>query len=73
MQRMSRQTRLLVLTMLSAALLSLSATYAPAVEVGDKAPDFALPATTAKEIKLADYLGKQPVVLFFFFGAFTGP
>jgi peroxiredoxin Q/BCP len=43
-----------------------------ALQVGEKAPDFALPATTAEEIKLADYLGKQPVVLFFYIGAFTG-
>jgi peroxiredoxin Q/BCP len=42
-----------------------------ALQVGEKAPDFALPATTAEEIKLADYLGKQPVVLFFYIGAFT--
>jgi peroxiredoxin len=42
-----------------------------ALQVGEKAPDFTLPATTAEEIKLADYLGKKPVVLFFYIGAFT--
>ena len=42
-----------------------------AVEVGDKAPDFALPSTTGKEIKRADFAGKQPVVLFFYIAAFT--
>ena len=42
-----------------------------ALDVGDKAPNFALPATTAKEIKLADFAGKQNLVLFFYIGAFT--
>ncbi|RPI46491.1 MAG: hypothetical protein EHM59_07295 [Betaproteobacteria bacterium] len=40
-------------------------------KVGDKAPAFALPATTAKEIKLADFAGKKAVVLFFYIAAFT--
>lgn len=43
-----------------------------ALDVGDKAPNFALPSTTGKEIKLADFAGKKPVVLFFYIGAFTG-
>lgn len=44
---------------------------AAAVNVGDKAPDFALPASMGKEIKLADFAGKKAVVLFFYIGAFT--
>lgn len=44
---------------------------AAAVSVGDKAPAIALPATTTKEIKLADFAGKKNVVLFFYVGAFT--
>ena len=44
---------------------------APAVEVGDKAPAFALASTTGKEIKLADFAGKQNVVVWFYIGAFT--
>jgi peroxiredoxin len=47
------------------------AVAASAVEVGDKAPAFALAATTAKEIKLADFAGKQNVVVWFYIGAFT--
>lgn len=43
-----------------------------ALQVGEKAPMFELPSTTGKTVKLADYLGKQPVVLFFYIGAFTG-
>jgi peroxiredoxin Q/BCP len=42
-----------------------------ALQVGDKAPDFTLPGTTADEIKLADYVGKKPVVIFTYIGAFT--
>jgi thioredoxin-dependent peroxiredoxin len=34
--------------------------------VGEKAPPFAVPATGGKTIALADYLGKRPVVLFFY-------
>jgi peroxiredoxin len=42
-----------------------------ALQVGDKAPDFSLPATTAEAISLADYLGKKSVVLFFYLWAFN--
>jgi len=51
--------------------LSMSAGAAHAVDVGQKAPEFALPSSTGKEIKLADFAGKKNVVLFFFVGAFT--
>ena len=44
---------------------------ATALEVGDKAPAFTLPATTAEKLSLADYIGKKNVVLFGFIGAFT--
>ena len=57
--------------LIAGALLAAWAFAAAAVDVGDKAPAFALPATTAKEIKLADFAGKQNVVLFFYVGAFT--
>jgi peroxiredoxin len=42
-----------------------------AVQVGDKAPDFSLPATTAEKVSLADFIGKKPVVVFFYVYAFT--
>jgi peroxiredoxin len=42
------------------------------LKAGDKAPDFSLPATTGKEIRLSDYLGKKNVVVAFFPAAFTG-
>lgn len=66
-----RWGRLVMATLLSSALLSLSASHVLALQVGDKAPDFSLSATTAEAIKLADYVGKKPVVVFFYIGAFT--
>ena len=56
---------------IAGVLLAAWAFAASAVEVGDKAPAFAAPSTTGKEIKLADFAGKQHVVLFFYIGAFT--
>ena len=58
-------------TLLVGSLLLAAVSQSSALQVGDKAPDFTLPATTAESIKLADYLGKKPVVLFFYIGAFT--
>lgn len=49
----------------------LAAGPAPALEVGQKAPDFTLPAPGGKQVKLADLLGKGPVVLYTFIQAFT--
>ena len=68
----SRCTRVTMVLLVGAVLL-LAAGQSLALQVGDKAPDFALPATTAESIKLADFLGKKPVVLFFYIAAFSGP
>jgi peroxiredoxin len=57
--------------LLSSVLLCAGAGQVMALQVGDKAPDFSLPATTAEAVKLADFAGKKPVVLFFYIGAFT--
>ncbi len=43
-----------------------------AVQVGDQAPDFKLPATTGGEIKLSDFRGQQ-MVLIEFYHADWGP
>ena len=43
---------------------------ANALEVGQKAPDFTLTAPGNKQVKLADLLGKGPVVLYTFVDAF---
>lgn len=42
------------------------------LKVGDKAPDFTLPSTDAKDVKLSDFRGKKSVVVAFFPKAFTG-
>ena len=59
----SRWTLCVAAVLLYSVLLS--ATSSMALQVGDKAPDFSLPATTADKVSLADYLGKKHVVLFF--------
>ena len=56
---------------LFAAVLSLSS-RAEALEVGDKAPDFELPATTGGTIRLSDFFGKK-MVLVEFYHADWGP
>lgn len=43
----------------------------PKVKVGDTAPDFTLPDTNNKPVKLSDFRGKKNVVLAFFVAAFT--
>lgn len=42
------------------------------LKIGDEAPDFSLPDTTGKQVKLSDFRGKKVVVLAFFPAAFTG-
>jgi peroxiredoxin Q/BCP len=48
------------------------ASSALALEPGQKAPDFTLPGPGGKQVKLADLLGKGPVVVYTFIQAFTG-
>lgn len=45
---------------------------ASALEIGQKAPDFTLGAPGGKTVKLADLLGKGPIVIYTFIGAFNG-
>lgn len=42
------------------------------LQVGQPAPDFTLPDTAGKEVKLSDFKGKKNVVLAFYVLAFTG-
>jgi AhpC/TSA family len=37
-----------------------------AIEVGERAPDFELPATTGGTVKLSQFLGKQSVLIEFY-------
>lgn len=59
-----------MLTGVVAALLV--AGPASALQVGERAPDFALPASGGKQVRLADLLGKGPVVIYTFVQAFAG-
>ena len=36
------------------------------VDVGSKAPDFALPSQSGEMVSLSDFLGRKPLVLFFY-------
>ena len=42
------------------------------LKVGQAAPDFTLPDTAGKPVKLSDFKGKKNVVLAFYVLAFTG-
>ena len=58
---------------LAAALVGLGLVGpASALEVGQKAPDFALAAPGGKQVTLADLTAKGPVVLYTFIQAFGG-
>ena len=66
--------RVLAACTLFAAVLSAQHLAAPKTQlkVGDEAPDFTLPDTDNKPVKLSDFRGKKVVVLAFFVAAFTG-
>jgi peroxiredoxin Q/BCP len=51
-------------------LLALLLGAAP-LKVGDRAPDFTLPDTDGKPVKLSELLAKGPVILAFYTKAFT--
>ncbi len=70
-----RRLPALLLSVAVSGMLSASAqTPAPKthLKVGDKPPDFTLPATTGGNISLSQYLGKKIVVLAFYPAAFSG-
>ena len=54
-----------------AALLTAGSVHAADLTVGDKAPDFALMGSDGREHTLAEYVGKEAVVLAWFPKAFT--
>ena len=55
-----------------AFMLVLASPIAAALEVGDKAADFALQASDGNTYTLSQFLGEKPVVIAFFPKAFTG-
>ena len=61
-----------LLTLSAAALFAQPPAQHTHLKVGDEAPDFTLPDTNNKPVKLSDFRGKKNVVLAFFPAAFTG-
>jgi peroxiredoxin Q/BCP len=61
-------SRCLILSALTVLVL---ASAAVALEVGQKAPDFALNGTDGKPVKLSDLTAKGPVVIYTFIAAYT--
>ncbi len=61
----------LVLALLGLFSLTVTSQAAPPT-VGDAAPDFSLPGSDGKTYQLADFKGKQAVVVAWFPKAFTG-
>ena len=52
--------------------LAAAGAVAAELKVGDAAPDFQLQGSDGKTYRLADFEGKQPVILAWFPKAFTG-
>ncbi len=59
------------LLLMSSTLLTFAVAPAPAVEVGQAAPNFSLKSTAGKNISLSDYRGNQNIVLQFYVLDFT--
>ena len=67
------RTSLLRRSIVTTVLVSLAwVGVASALDVGDKAPEFALNGTDGKPVKLSDLTAKGPVVIYTFIAAFTG-
>ena len=64
--------RVLLTLGLAAALTVGAMAQTTELKVGDAAPDFTLQASDGKTYRLADFKGKQAVVLAWFPKAFTG-
>jgi len=66
MKRRTESTSKLLLVGVLLAGILVGARVAPALEVGEEAPDFTLPSTLGEEISLRQFRGKQPVLIEFY-------
>jgi len=64
-----RRSKIFLLVLIMVLIGTAGSTWA--LEAGDKAPDFKLPATTGTDIALSDFRGKKWVFLEFFAAAFV--
>ena len=67
-----RIARFAVFALVVAVAVGLLPAPAPALQVGEKAPEFTLPGPGNKPVKLSELTAKGPVVLYTFIQAFTG-
>jgi peroxiredoxin len=67
---MGRGTKLMRSLFLSGVLLAGALGAATALEVGEQAPDFLLPATTGGDLSLSRFRGRKLVLLEFYMGDF---
>jgi AhpC/TSA family len=68
-RRMQTTNMLLLLGVLLAGIL-MGARLAPALEVGEAAPDFTLPSTLGEDMSLRQFRGKHLVLIEFYGGDF---
>ena len=64
------RSRLFIVLTIAVVTLTLGV-RAVALEVGQKAPDFTLPASNGQNVKLSDLTAKGPVVVYTLIQAFT--
>ena len=69
-RRTGSTSKLLLVGVLLAGVL-VGVGVAPALEVGEEAPDFTLPSTLGEDISLRQFRGKQLVLIEFYGGDFA--
>jgi len=65
------KTSIILAGVLATSLLATARAEIVSLKVGDLAPQFSLPGSDGRTYRLADYRGKQAVILAWFAKAFT--